>query len=877
MSQTAVSPHFPDVSQGKEGLRQLLEACRQCYSTSTSSYDLDRLRDIAAAIRELPLRSSSDDNIDTNADVVFITPNGIYETYSAEEVLSDDFSMPALSRSKSYTGNDDFSSPSWNYTKEQLQHIVSDLGGCVVGALYRPSNLAARIVHEVNLEETSGSFGLIVSKRDSNISSNDIDGDDTGNSSTTVDLGDGVGENVGESDYFVIDWGDAGDIVDASVEELTEGSYYYHDYTTSAQYVVSIYNPADTITLSTPMSEVNEDAQFSVKEVVFGKLDFRGTSFKNCMKLEKVFLSNEFTRGDTDSSLFENCLVLNHVSLPNGMWSLEPRMFALCLSLSQVSIPEGIREIGDEAFINCFNLNVVSLPETLTRLGESSFLNCESLKSISIPKEVVNLSAKAFKGCSTLRTVTFSKESKVETVGDECFFGCGRMSILRLPGSVIRVSASSFAECFNLNFITGYGVREVGDYAFSECTSLSSIEFPKLEKIGEYAFSGCKNIDKFTLKRGQDVAATAFSNAGVTSITLPDFSWMSYFTDTAQSTKHIKIDNEEYIGQTDVDYSNDTFTETLDSSVLAGFTLLETVDVNYCKSFGDNSFSGCTALKSVVCNSGLTEIGDSAFSYCSSLTSIESTTDVESVGRRTFLDCSSLQSIELPACLYLGEAAFSGAGLTEISLPSLLTLGSGAFSGCASLKEAELNPDATKWEDHLFDGCTMLKSVAVPNELTEIPDATFRGCASLYDLNLTVSSAFDSNDSNDSNDFDSSSQLPSRLVSIGDEAFSECTKFCYSGELVLPKKLVSVGNKAFYKAGFASVVLPASLTEIGDDAFTCDTIDATACTVPVHISSNAFSTASQNANFRIKIRKEQWHDWIILPEWRKYWQYIHFV
>ncbi len=100
------------------------------------------------------------------------------------------------------------------------------------------------------------------------------------------------------------------------------------------------------------------------------------------------------------------------------------------------------------------------------------------------------------------------------------------------------------------------------------------------------------------------------------------------------------------------------------------------------------NFYGSRNLKTMKLSKGITEIGNNAFSRCSSLTSIMIPEGVTVIGEGTFYDCSKLESIDLPnGVTEIGNYAFSGcSSLTSIVIPEGVTvIGEGTFYGCSKL------------------------------------------------------------------------------------------------------------------------------------------------------------------------------------------------
>lgn len=72
----------------------------------------------------------------------------------------------------------------------------------------------------------------------------------------------------------------------------------------------------------------------------------------------------------------------------------------------------------------------------------------------------------------------------------------------------------------------GSFVTYIGKWAFNGCTSLQSVSISsrssQLQEIGDIAFSGCTSLQSITLPDSlQIIGDSAFSNTGITSITIP--------------------------------------------------------------------------------------------------------------------------------------------------------------------------------------------------------------------------------------------------------------------------------------------------------------------------------------------------------------------
>ena len=101
-------------------------------------------------------------------------------------------------------------------------------------------------------------------------------------------------------------------------------------------------------------------------------------------------------------------------------------------------------------------------------------------------------------------------------------------------------------------------------------------------------------------------------------------------------------------------------------------------------------YSYKNSIKTVVINSGVTNIGDYAFYDCSVLKSITIPNSVTSIGNDAFYGCSYLTSITIPdhiTCIEHG-VFINCVKLTSVTIPSEVTnVGYRAFEGCSALTE----------------------------------------------------------------------------------------------------------------------------------------------------------------------------------------------
>ena len=153
------------------------------------------------------------------------------------------------------------------------------------------------------------------------------------------------------------------------------------------------------------------------------------------------------------------------------------RAFYDCAFITKIILPDTIKEIGASAFGYCTSLQTVEIP-TCTRIGGSAFIGCTSLAEVTLPEGLISIGDSLFTYCNSLRKVTI------------------------LSGNI---SANVFAGCSSLEeIVLGEGVASVARGAFEDCTSLKYLTMPRVDEntsFNEYYFNikNSRALEKLTI------------------------------------------------------------------------------------------------------------------------------------------------------------------------------------------------------------------------------------------------------------------------------------------------------------------------------------------------------------------------------------------
>ena len=552
--------------------------------------------------------------------------------------------------------------------------------------------------------------------------------------------------------------------------------------------------------------------------------------FNNCSKLNLLRL--EKTVKDAEGNpTYENDKLPALTALgESGAYISGP--FTKCVALTKIVIPDEVTKIGKTAFEGCTKLTSVTLPKNLTLIRESAFMDCTLLASVKFSDETpdasVTLEESAFKSCKALTSFDFTKVGAF--AGDEIFRSCVKLTSVNIhEGIAAGESNYLFDGCTKLKTVVfNPASGSVGDYAFQKCSALTSVTIGEnvsaigsdafkglallttvdmrsnvLTVIDYNAFSGCKKLKSIALPATlTEIKGKAFYNTialesvDFSTVTNPAGLSVGYDAFGGSGIKSVNFGSI----PTKVGYgafnactrltrvtipANVIFTtssrEEPGERMFKGCTALTEVKYDSEAAVPKNMFYGCTNLATVTLNDKVTEIGEGAFQNCAALANFALPVGVNEIKKNTFNGCAKLGAITLDGITSLGE---------------------GAFKGCAALKSVTLPATLTDIGANAFDGCLTLASITINGQIENLGLDAFARCSD--DLSITFADG-------------------------SDMAYENCalyngdTLLAYYGKAMsfrVKDGTVAIATKAFNgNATLIEVVLPATLTEIGEYAF----------------------------------------------------------
>ena len=343
-----------------------------------------------------------------------------------------------------------------------------------------------------------------------------------------------------------------------------------------------------------------------------------GGIFNGCVNLTTIRLPNDLVY--LPESTFKDCLKLSQIDIPSTVTTLGHMAFWGCSSLTSVVLPSSLNEFekngswyannvygeGNIAFGCCTNLVSVQLSSSMKEIPSSMFALCQNLTSITIPDTVTAIEKQAFYHCSKLSTIKFSK--CLTTIGSSAFECCDGLQSLELPLGLNSIDACGFAGCIGLQVLH-----------LPRSLKSTTLNFEISEYYGRYyynswdeAFSQCVNLRDITIN--EDILTK-----GVAKI----------FPDSKEIEKITVHDDMEYVPE--------------------------------------EAFMGMELLQEVIFSGRVSQINTAAFKNCINLKSVTLPQGLQGINGNAFENCSSLSSIYLPASLsWLSNNSFSGCYFKDI-------------------------------------------------------------------------------------------------------------------------------------------------------------------------------------------------------------------
>lgn len=471
--------------------------------------------------------------------------------------------------------------------------------------------------------------------------------------------------------------------------------------------------------------------------------------------------------------------------------SLPADLFKDCTLLSKVTISDKVKTIGASAFQKCTNLSEIDVKGDDTNNAEGR-LNLINIKRIE---------SSAFNSAQEFFGITFDEDATELYLGNNAFSQCTSLRSVDIPTK-------------------DYG--NLGQGVFSDCVLLSKVTLnDNLKRIPALFFKGSNlsQMDKFPSKL-EEIGIDAFARtriltpdlSGCESLKLIDQGAFQVCRFTANTTREVKLP------------------DSLEGDAIKRIAFLcsnvKTINIpDKITTIAAETFEGCTELTTVktTVNSELTTIGPWAFRRCDSLPNTDFIKDLKklkTIGEYAFSECYSIKYVEKKDAngdVVKDEKGYTvyepdkddwsvytiETGINDITLPeSLTTLGAYAFANDYAAATINTGDNLIQIPDYAFairaetahtkSDIAMLqrvnnaelndpenlsyivpkRTVTLSNKLESIGEGAFK-----YNTGLNTVTYNDYKEINKEEIQESTLVLPSTVISIGDDAFSYCTRW----------------------------------------------------------------------------------------------------
>lgn len=410
------------------------------------------------------------------------------------------------------------------------------------------------------------------------------------------------------------------------------------------------------------------------------------------------------------------------------------------------------------------NEEEVVIPEGVTTIGGWAFEGNATMKKVTIPDGVTTINISAFERCTNLTSIVIP--DGVTCIDERAFYGCEKLESITVPTSVTELGSNVFTDTLWLD---------------------NEYEKGPLVILNQFVISGKGCYGDVVIPDGvTEIVNSAFSNSWITSIVIPE---------GVTRIGHYAFGN-------CLDLSNITFPESLNSVGWSAFYDTPWLENERIKDpivvVNDVLVDGRTCSGAAVVPEHVTSIADEAFYECKNLTSIEISENVKYIGESAFENCYNLVSIVSPS------------GVT--------CLGDRAFYKCRKLETYDIADGVTKIPMHAFYGCKSLKSVTMADSVEEVWTEAFSGCTSLEDITFSKNLTTFKYDAFAKTKWLENARSKDPLVIVNNVLVDgeTCTKL----DIVIPDGVIAIAENGFAdNSRFFNLTIPASVTEIGENAF----------------------------------------------------------
>ena len=267
-----------------------------------------------------------------------------------------------------------------------------------------------------------------------------------------------------------------------------------------------------------PAQTINEIA-YGNRAVLLGAEEGHITQSNNTVTVPETVTNCEGTYNKTAypvvaiaDNAFENQGELANVELTANITELGVSAFKGCSKLESINLTaSNVTELSENIFQNCTALSFAEIPNKITSIGKWALSNT-GCSNVTIPATITTMGDEVFKDCKSLETVTFADGFGL-ALPQMTFLSCGALKNVTLVGTMGSIGIRAFDGCGSLTTVyIPQGIERVGKQSFQNCNHLTNVTLPStITQINEQAFKGCSTLAQIVVEA--TTPPTTYSNS----------------------------------------------------------------------------------------------------------------------------------------------------------------------------------------------------------------------------------------------------------------------------------------------------------------------------------------------------------------------------
>ena len=548
-----------------------------------------------------------------------------------------------------------------------------------------------------------------------------------------------------------------------------------------------------------------DDAVFEGFKYVLKDGEVTITGYTEDLDLTNVVIPDEIegnpvTRIGKDA--FRNCTKISSLDLRN-VTHVEDYAFYGCKGITTLNMGSSLTSLGDCSFASISNV-VVTIPESKITATGSQIFNNTNISEIHIPASTTEINS-VFYTHNTLKVISVTEGNKNYVSDKGVLYTADKKTLIKCPvkteltdyttlEGTETIADDAFRSTSLKNLVISDTVKSIGAYSISYCNYLETLKLGKnVTSLGKYALAASKIKEVTTPDNIKVVGDYAIKNADI-SIVNVSASTINVYSDFLinESTEKFKVETG------NKKYSVD------DNGVL--YNIDKTTLIRY---------PAASQLNEYIVLDGTEVIGSNAF-FSSKLQTLIVADSVKTVEDYAFTNCYKLKKINL------GKNATTF-GKEVLAISNFLTN--------LTIEEVIIPDNLEIINKNTFQsyGPIYIEKLTVPASVVNIPDIFYQNQPRLTEINVDSKNKI-------------YSSIDGILYSTKEATLIKCPTASNTIIHEIPDTIKTIQASAFEKTIIQNILIPASVTEIGANAFSNSKLN----TIEGYTGSLAETYATEN-------------------------------